>query len=38
MLSDFRDFLDAHNTRLSGNTPHHGFDLDNDLIREKASP
>ena len=36
IIPDFRDFLDAHNVRVGGHTPHHGFDLDNNLICEKA--
>ncbi len=36
IIPDFRDFVDAHNVRVGGHTPHHGFDLDNNLICEKA--
>lgn len=36
IIPDFRDFIDAHNVRVGGHTPHHGFDLDNNLICEKA--
>ncbi len=36
IIPDFRDFLDAHNKNVGGHTPHHGFDLDNNLICEKA--
>ena len=32
----FRDWLDAHNEKVGGHTPHGGFDMDNDLIMEKA--
>ncbi len=32
----FRDWLDAHNAKVGGHTPHDGFDLDNGRICEKA--
>ncbi len=32
----FRDWLDAHSTRIGGHTPHSGFDLDNGRICEKV--
>ncbi len=32
----FRDWLDAHNNRVGGHTPHSGFDMDNGMIMEKA--
>ena len=32
----FRDWLDAHNKKVGGHTPHSGFDMDNGLIAEKA--
>jgi peptide/nickel transport system substrate-binding protein len=32
----FRDWLDAHNVRVAGHTPHNGFLLDNGRICEKA--
>jgi peptide/nickel transport system substrate-binding protein len=36
LIPAFRDWLDAHNTRVGGHTPHSGFDLDNGRIAEKA--
>ena len=32
----FRDWLDAHNDKVGGHTPHGGFDMDNGYILEKA--
>jgi peptide/nickel transport system substrate-binding protein len=32
----FRDWLDAHTEKVGGHWPHSGFDMDNDLIMEKA--
>jgi peptide/nickel transport system substrate-binding protein len=32
----FRDWLDAHNEKVGGHTPHGGFDMDNGMIIEKA--
>lgn len=32
----FRDWLDAHNKKVGGHTPHSGLDLDNNRIAEKA--
>ncbi len=32
----FRDWLDAHNKKVGGHTPHSGFDMDNGRIAEKA--
>jgi peptide/nickel transport system substrate-binding protein len=36
LIPVFRDYLDAHNTRVGGHTPHNGFLLDNGRICEKA--
>jgi peptide/nickel transport system substrate-binding protein len=36
LIPAFRDWLDAHNTRVGGHTLHSGFDLDNGRIAEKA--
>ena len=36
LIPAFRDWLDAHNSRVGGHTPHSGFDLDNGRIAEKA--
>ena len=32
----FKDWIDAHNEKVGGHTPHGGFDMDNGLIMEKA--
>ncbi len=32
----FKDWLDAHNEKVGGHTPHGGFDMDNGMITEKA--
>ena len=32
----FRDWLDAHNDKVGGHTPHGGFDMDNGYIMQKA--
>lgn len=32
----FRDWVDAHNVKVGGHTPHGGFDMDNGYIAEKA--
>ncbi len=32
----FRDWLDAHNEKVGGHTPHGGFDMDNGMILDKA--
>jgi len=31
----FRDWLDAHSSKVGGLTPHSGFDMDNGLVAEK---
>ena len=36
LIPVFRDWLDAHNEKVGGHTPHNGFDLDNGRICEKA--
>jgi peptide/nickel transport system substrate-binding protein len=36
LIPVFRDWLDAHNDKVGGHTPHNGFDLDNGRICEKA--
>jgi peptide/nickel transport system substrate-binding protein len=36
LIPVFRDWLDAHTTKVGGHTPHNGFDLDNGRICEKA--
>ena len=36
LIPCFRDWLDAHNARVGGHTPHSGFDMDNGRIAEKA--
>jgi peptide/nickel transport system substrate-binding protein len=35
LIPVFRDWLDAHDDRIEGHTPHSGFDLDNGRICEK---
>ena len=32
----FKDWLDAHNDKVGGHTPHGGFDMDNGMILDKA--
>ena len=32
----FKDWLDAHNQKVGGHTPHGGFDMDNGYIMQKA--
>ena len=32
----FREWIDAHNEKVGGHTPHSGFDMDNGYIVEKA--
>ncbi len=32
----FKDWLDAHNDKVGGHTPHGGFDMDNGMIMQKA--
>ena len=32
----FKDWLDAHNEKVGGHTPHGGFDMDNGYIMQKA--
>lgn len=36
LIPAFRDWLDAHATKVGGHTPHSGFDMDNGRICEKA--
>ena len=36
LIPCFRDWLDAHNRRVGGHTPHSGFDMDNGRICEQA--
>ncbi|WP_237479099.1 ABC transporter substrate-binding protein [Lichenibacterium dinghuense] len=36
LIPCFRDWLDAHNRRVGGHTPHSGFDMDNGRICEMA--
>jgi peptide/nickel transport system substrate-binding protein len=36
LIPVFRDWIDAHNARIGGYTPHSGFDLDNGRICEKV--
>ena len=36
LIPCFRDWLDAHNRKVGGHTPHSGFDMDNGRIAEKA--
>jgi peptide/nickel transport system substrate-binding protein len=36
LIPVFRDWLDAHNDKVGGHTPHNGYDLDNGRICEKA--
>ncbi|RFB81002.1 ABC transporter substrate-binding protein [Methylovirgula sp. 4M-Z18] len=36
LIPAFRDWLDAHNNKVGGHTPHFGFDLDNGRLAEKA--
>jgi len=36
LIPAFRDWLDAHSSKVGGHTPHNGFDLDNGRIAEKA--
>jgi peptide/nickel transport system substrate-binding protein len=36
LIPAFRDWLDAHNDKVGGHTPHGGFDMDNGLILDKA--
>jgi peptide/nickel transport system substrate-binding protein len=36
LIPVFRDWIDAHNNKVGGHTPHSGFDLDNGRIAEKA--
>lgn len=36
LIPAFRDWLDAHNDKVGGHTPHSGFDMDNGRIVEKA--
>ena len=36
LIPAFRDWLDAHNNKVGGHTPHGGFDMDNGMILDKA--
>ncbi len=36
VIPAFRDWVDAHDVRVGGHTPHGGFDMDNGMIAEKA--
>ncbi len=36
LIPAFRDWIDAHNVKVGGHTPHSGFDLCNGRIAEKA--
>ena len=36
LIPVFRDWLDAHNQKVGGHTPHGGFDMDNGWIMEDA--
>ena len=36
LIPCFRDWLDAHNKKVGGHSPHSGLDLDNNRIAEKA--
>src|SRR5271165_6030735 len=36
VIPAFRDWLDAHNNKVGGHTPHGGFDTDNGMILDKA--
>ncbi len=36
LIPMFRDWLDAHNDKVGGHTPHGGFDMDNGMILDKA--
>ena len=36
LIPAFRDWLDAHNSKVGGHTPHGGFDMDNGMILDKA--
>ncbi len=36
LIPAFRDWLDAHNVKVGGHTPHGGFDMDNGMILDKA--
>ena len=36
LIPAFRDWLDAHNDKVGGHTPHGGFDMDNGMILDKA--
>lgn len=36
LIPAFRDWLDAHNSKVGGHTPHSGFDMDNGMILDKA--
>ena len=36
LIPAFRDWIDAHNKKVGGHTPHSGFDIDNGRLGEKA--
>ena len=36
IIPAFRDYIDAHNAKVGGHTPHSGFDMDNCRLAEKA--
>lgn len=36
LVTVFRDWIDAHSSKVGGHTPHAGFDFDNSRIAEKA--
>ncbi len=36
LIPVFKDWLDAHNDKIGGHTPHGGFDMDNGYILQKA--
>ena len=36
LIPVFRDWIDAHSSKVGGHTPHAGFDFDNGRIAEKA--
>ncbi len=36
LIPAFRDWLDAHSSKVGGHTPHGGFDMDNGMILDKA--
>ena len=36
LIPVFRDWLDAHNQKVGGHTPHGGYDMNNGWIMEDA--